>query len=54
MIDPAHHPGVFQALERFRAFYAELAAAVRAHADRRCDDRPSGRVHELLAAVAAS
>jgi type VI secretion system protein ImpK len=27
MIDPAHHPGVFQALERFRAFYAELAAA---------------------------
>ena len=24
MIDPAHHPGVFQALDRFRAFYAEL------------------------------
>jgi type VI secretion system protein ImpK len=28
MIDPAHHPGVFQALDRFRAFYAELNAAV--------------------------
>lgn len=27
MIDPAHHPGVFAALERFRAFYAELTAA---------------------------
>jgi type VI secretion system protein ImpK len=28
MIDPAHHPGVFLALLRFRAFYAELAAAI--------------------------
>jgi type VI secretion system protein ImpK len=28
MIDPARHPGVFQALERFRAFYAELQSAV--------------------------
>lgn len=28
MIDPAHHPGVFAALERFRAFYAELSAAM--------------------------
>jgi|HubBroStandDraft_1064217.scaffolds.fasta_scaffold00022_102 type VI secretion system protein ImpK len=27
MIDPAHHPGVFHALQRFRAFWAELAAA---------------------------
>src|ERR1700761_5064800 len=28
MIDPAHYPGIFQALDRFRAFYAELRAAV--------------------------
>lgn len=28
MIDPAHHPGVFQALDRFRAFHAELRVAV--------------------------
>ena len=33
MIDPAHHPGVFQALERFRGFYAELAAATAAVRD---------------------
>src|ERR1700723_364256 len=33
MIDPAHHPGVFQALLRFRAFYAELAAAIAAVRD---------------------
>ncbi|MEI9983596.1 MAG: DotU family type IV/VI secretion system protein [Aliidongia sp.] len=33
MIDAAHYPGVFHALERFRAFYAELAVAVAAVRD---------------------
>jgi type VI secretion system protein ImpK len=33
MIDPTHHPGVFHALDRFRAYYAELAAAIAAVRD---------------------